>query len=526
MIFLAIQGLQSKDSSAETISTSNRKNQEDSITQVFVDLLGIRVRGIPVAESKNHLRTTLELTLSAALTYLEGLDHNPVGATVDLSTLRRRFDRPLGLTGVSPEQVVEDLVRDVEGGILGSTGGRFFGWVIGGSLTAALAADWLTATWDQNAALYACGPAAAVVEEVVGGWLKELMGLPRHASFALTTGCQMAHVTCLAAARHALLARKGWDVEQKGLSGAPPLRILSSTERHGSIDRAVRLLGIGREQVTDLPADEQGRIVPTALKEALAGQAKQAASIIVLLQAGDINIGAYDDFEQLVPLARQHGAWVHVDGAFGLWANTSAKFRHLLSGASGADSWATDGHKWLNVPYDCGYSFVADHEAHRAAMSHRAPYITHDESARDQIDWNPEWSRRGRGFPTYAALRQLGKQGVAELIERSCAHASSLVLGMGSLPGTEVLSKPTLNQGLVRFLDSAAGATEEDHDRRTDAVVATLMATGEAFFGGTTWRGRRAMRVSVCNWRTTESDVKRAIGAVESILKTPAPALD
>lgn len=479
-----------------------------------------------MSESKNRSRSTLELALSTALKYLEGLEHNPVGATVDFPTLRQRFAKPLGLTGVEPEQVVEDLVRDVEGGIIGSVGGRFFGWVIGGSLPASLAADWLTATWDQNAALYSTGPAAAVVEEVAGEWLKELLGLPRHASFAFTTGCQMAHVTCLAAARHALLAQRGWDVEQKGLTGAPPLRILTSTERHGAIDRAVRLLGIGREQVIDLPADEQGRIVPTALKESLAALAKQAASVIVLLQAGDINIGACDDFEQVVPLARQHGSWVHVDGAFGLWANTSPKFRHLLRGVSGADSWATDGHKWLNVPYDCGYAFVADPEAHRAAMSHRAPYITHDQNARDQMDWNPEWSRRGRGFPTYAALRQLGTQGVAELIERSCAHARSLVLRIGALPGAEVLWKPVLNQGLVRFMDTAAGATETDHDRRTEEVITALVATGEAFFAGTTWRGRRAMRISVCNWRTTESDVARAIGALETILEAPATALD
>jgi aromatic-L-amino-acid decarboxylase len=387
-------------------------------------------------------------------------------------------------------------------------------------LPAALAADWLTATWDQNAALHACAPAAAVVEEVAGAWLKDLLGLPQHASFALTTGCQMAHVTCLAAARHALLARQGWDVEEKGLSGSPRLRILTSSERHGSIDRAVRLLGIGREQVIDLPADEQGRIVLTTLKAALGEQAKQAAPTIVLLQAGDINIGAYDDFEQVVPLARHYGAWVHVDGAFGLWAKASPSFRHLLRGAEGADSWATDGHKWLNVPYDCGYAFVADPEAHRGALSHRAPYITHDQNARDQIDWNPEWSRRGRGFATYAALRQLGAKGVEELIERSCAHARSLVLQVGALPGAEVLWIPVLNQGLVRFLDTAASATETDHDRRTDEVIAALQTTGEAFFAGTTWRGRRAMRVSVCNWRTNETDVARAVGALESILKT------
>ncbi len=471
-----------------------------------------------MSKSKSDFRATLDLTLSAALAHLEGLEDSPVAATADLATLRERFSKPLGLDGTAPEQVIEDLVRDAQGGILGSAGGRFFGWVIGGALPAALAADWLTATWDQNAALYACGPAAAVAEEVAGEWLKDILGLPRQASFALTSGCQMAHLTCLAAARHALLKQKGWDVERQGLSSAPLIRVLSSTERHGSIERAVCLLGIGREQIIDLPVDARGGLVQTALAEALAEQAENGTASIVLLQAGDINTGAYDNFEQLIPLAHQHGAWVHVDGAFGLWANASNKYRTLLSGVSDADSWATDGHKWLNVPYDCGYAFVANPDAHRAALSHRAPYITHDKTARDQIDWNPEWSRRARGFPTYAALRQLGRQGVADLIERSCAHARALVTGIGELPGAEVLWMPKMNQGLVRFLDNSNGAGEADHDRRTEEVIAAVLATGEAFFGATTWRGRRAMRVSVCNWQTSKRDVTRTIDAFRSVL--------
>ncbi|HEX7334121.1 MAG TPA: pyridoxal-dependent decarboxylase [Pyrinomonadaceae bacterium] len=458
----------------------------------------------------------LSLAQQHAFSFLNGLDRTSVGATVDVQTLRQRLNKPLANSGMPPEQVITELVQDVGGGLLGSTGGRFFGWVIGGSLPAALAADWLTTTWDQNAALYATSPAAAVVEEVAGLWLKDILRLPSHASFAFVTGCQMAHVTCLAAARHALLAQHGWDVEERGLYGAPPIRILSSAQRHGSFERAVRLLGLGREHVVCLTSDDQDRLEPVALQEAL--ETDPSAPTIVLLQAGDINIGAFDDFEALIPLAKRYGAWVHVDGAFGLWVAASSRYQHLVKGVEAADSWATDGHKWLNVPFDCGYAFIADADAHRSSMSHHAAYITHHEDARDEMDWNPEWSRRARGFPTYAALRQLGREGIAEIIERCCRHAHDLVMGIGSLNGAEVLWEPSINQGLVRFLDRSHGATEQDHDRRTEEVIAAIVASGEAFFGGTTWRGKRAMRVSVCNWRTSREDVERSINSVARVL--------
>lgn len=462
-------------------------------------------------------RPVLEAALHHSLSFLEELGERPVGATADVGALREQLAKPLSREGLAPEQVISELVRDVEGGILGSPGGRFFGWVIGGSLPAALAADWLTGAWDQNAALYACGPAAAIVEEVAGGWLKEIFGLPAETSFALVTGCQMAHATSLAAARHALLAQRGWDVEQRGLYGAPPIHILSSPQRHGSFERAVRLLGLGQSQLQYLRADDRDRLEPDALEEAL--KADEDSPTIVLLQAGDINIGAFDPFEELIPLARSRGAWVHVDGAFGLWAAGSPQYRHLLKGVEAADSWATDGHKWLNVPFDCGYAFIANAEAHRDAMSHRAAYLTHDNDARDQIDWNPEWSRRARGFPTYAALRQLGRDGVAALVERCCRHARALVTGIGGLEGARVLWEPVINQGLIEFLDPRPGATEEDHDRRTDEVISQIVATGEAFFGGTTWRGRRAMRVSVCNWQTSDEDVERVVDCVARVLR-------
>jgi glutamate/tyrosine decarboxylase-like PLP-dependent enzyme len=466
--------------------------------------------------SSLSFKASLQVASQSALVHLESLGSQPVAAAATLSELRSRLAKPLNDHSLEAEEVVRDLVRDAQHGILGSAGGRFFAWAIGGSVPAALAADWLTSAWDQNAALYACGPSAAVVEEVAGEWLKDLLGIPASASFAFVSGCQMAHTTCLAAARHALLKDKGWDVERNGLCGAPPIRALASN-RHGSVERAIRLLGIGADNVFDLELDDNERITPAVLSSALTDAPGTAT--IVLLQAGDLNSGSFDDYREIIPVARRHGAWVHVDGAFGLWAGASPRYRHFLHGVEEADSWATDGHKWLNVPYDSGYAFVARPEAHRAAMSHRAPYLVHDQEARDQIDWNPEWSRRARGFATYAAIRQMGRLGIAEMIDRCCEHARTLVEGIGRLDGTEVLWRPRINQGLVRFLDPRQGANEEDHDHFTDTIIRRVLDGGEAFFMGTSWRGRRAMRVSVLNWQTSQADVERAIAAIECCLK-------
>jgi glutamate/tyrosine decarboxylase-like PLP-dependent enzyme len=314
-----------------------------------------------------------------------------------------------------------------------------------------------------------------------------------------------------------LLAKRGWDVEQAGLYGAPPIRILSSTEYHGTVKRAARFLGMGESNLITLPVDADGRLVRSDLERAL--EANADSPILLVLQAGELNLGAFDDFATLIPIAKRYGAWVHIDGAFGLWAAASPRYKHFLDGAELADSWATDGHKWLNVPYDCGYAFVNDAAAHHAALSHRAAYLTHGVEARDQLDWNPEHSRRARGFATYAALRELGRSGVADLVERCCEHAHALVMRIGSLRGAEVLWEPTLNQGLVRFLDQRPGAVDADHDARTEQVMAAILKSGEAFFTGTTWRGRRVMRVSVCNWQTSASDVERIVLAVAGVLE-------
>lgn len=464
----------------------------------------------------SKFRPALERAFQHSLKYLDGLDTSSVAATATLEELRARLDIPLASESTAADQVIDDIVAGSAGGHLGNAGGRFFAWVIGGSVPAALAADWLTSVWDQNAALYACGPADAVFEEVAGKWLKEILGLPSHASFAFTTGCQMAHVTCLAAARHAVMQRVGWDVESQGLMGAPAVRILSSNHRHGSIERAIRLLGFGTESVTDLPVDNQGRLTPQTLQTAL--EQDTGAPTILLLQAGDLNIGAYDPFDKLIPLAHAANAWVHVDGAFGLWAGASPKYRHLVAGVENADSWATDGHKWLNVPYDSGFAFVTNREAHRNAMSHRASYLTHDGNARDQIDWNPEWSRRGRGVATYAAIREMGTQGIADLIERCCNYANLLVTKLGSLDKTTIVWEPRINQGLVRFLSPKEKATDQDHDQFTETIMEKISASGEAFFSPTTWDGKRCMRVSVCNWQTTDSDIERAVEAARKAI--------
>jgi glutamate/tyrosine decarboxylase-like PLP-dependent enzyme len=454
----------------------------------------------------------LEATLRHALSYLDELSDAPVGPQVGREVLLGRLNKPLLDEGRDPKEVIDCLVKDCRDGLMDSSGARFFAWVIGGSVPASLAADWLTSTWDQNAGMYSVAPAAAVVEEVLGRWLLDLLRLPESASFALVTGCQMAHVTCLAAARNGVLSRVGWDVEEQGLMGAPKIRVITGDQRHGTIERALRMLGMGRQCIVDLPVEEDGRLSAQALEQALAEE--PSVPSIVLLQAGDINTGSFDSFEELILIAHRHQAWVHVDGAFGLWANACSEYQHLAQGVEQADSWATDGHKWLNVPYDCGYAFVADRDAHYRSFSHRASYLSHSNEARDQVDWNPEYSRRGRGFASYAAISSLGRDGIAELISRCCRFAKRIVVEAAQAPGVEAAHIPTLNQGLLRFLDPREGATAEDHDRRTEEVTQRIVNSGEAFFACTTWRGKRCMRVSVCGWQTDDASVTQAVAAI------------
>ncbi|MGI9302579.1 MAG: pyridoxal phosphate-dependent decarboxylase family protein [Gammaproteobacteria bacterium] len=454
---------------------------------------------------------TLQQTLAHALSYLDSLSgrHIATGATPE--QLRAALGRPLPENGMQPESVIGELVRDVEGGVLASSSSRFFGWVIGGAVPAALAADWLTSTWDQNAAAYACAPAEAIVEEVAGGWLKELLGIPETASFGFVTGCQQAHTTALAAARHQLLADRGWDVEQSGLCGAPPIHVLTTALKHESLVRAVRMLGIGENAIEHIQSDNEGRMLPAALRRRL--ESLDGKPALVCLQAGDLNTGVFDPFNDICDIAHDCNAWVHIDGAFGLWVATSESHKHFLNGAEKADSWATDGHKWLNVPFDSGFVFVANPEPHFAAMSLLTSYEILVDNTRSQKDWNPEWSRRGRGFATYAAIRSLGKRGIAEIVDGCCRHAQHLVTELGKLPEVEVLALPRINQGLLRFL-----ADDGDHDKRTDDVIEKIQESGKAWFGATTWHDMRVMRVSVCNWQTTTDDIDATIEAVRAAL--------
>jgi glutamate/tyrosine decarboxylase-like PLP-dependent enzyme len=440
--------------------------------------------------------------------WLASLDRRPVAATATVEELRARLGGPLASEPIDALRVVEELARAVEPGLVGIPSGRYFGFVIGGGLPAAVAADWLTTVWDQCPGLYACGPAATVAEEVAGGWLRELLGLPAHASFAFVPGSQTAHLTALAAARHHVLARAGWDVEELGLAAAPPIRVVVGARRHVSVDRALRFLGIGRASLTVVPADGEGRLEVGALRTALDGN----APTIVCAQAGELNTGAFDDLARIADLTAEVGAWLHVDGAFGLWAAASPALRHLVAGVERADSWAFDAHKWLNVPYDSALAFCAHPDAHRAAMSVTADYLVQGGlgEPREPMDWTPAFSRRARGFAVYAALRSLGRQGVADLVDRCCAHARTFAKAVAAVPGCEVLNEVVLNQVLFRFADDAT----------TDRVLRRVVAGGEAWLSGTTVGGRRALRLSVCNWQTGDTDIARALAAFHSAVNS------
>src|SRR3954471_17169035 len=394
----------------------------------------------------------LKRTTDLALEFLDGLPERPVRQAASIDELRAALGGPLPEQGTDDREVVEHLARAADPGLIGTAGPRYFGFVIGGHVPAALAADWLTSAWDQNAGLYVTSPANSVVEEAAAGWLLEILGLPSSASVGFTTGCSMANFTALAAARHAVLAAHGWDVETAGLFGAPPIDVVIGDEAHVTILTALQMLGLGRETVKRVAVDGQGRMVPAALREVLASS---SGPLIVCAQAGNVNTGAFDPLEEIVPIVRQRGGWLHVDGAFGLWAGAVPAVAHLVRGAAAADSWATDAHKWLNVPYDSGVVIVAHPEPHRAAMTISAAYLVQTGGhERDPFDWVPEFSRRARGFTVWAALRSLGRAGVRDLVERGCALARRFAGALGQEPGVEILNEVVLNQVLVRFNSS------------------------------------------------------------------------
>ncbi|MEU8797487.1 aminotransferase class V-fold PLP-dependent enzyme [Spirillospora sp. NPDC048819] len=449
----------------------------------------------------------MNLAYRQAIDYLTTLRERPVGATADSDRLLKLFDGPMPARPSPAAGTVELLGRAVaEGGVPAASGPRFFGYVTGGTLPVAIAADWLVAAWDQTASLYDLAPAISVAEHVAGRWLVELFGLPPDTSVGFPTGCTMAHLTALAAARHRLLAGVGWDVERDGLRDAPPVRIIAGAQRHMTIDLALRYLGFGSGGTHLVSVDGRGRMNVDALEEMMAGH---EGPTIVCTQAGDVNSGAIDPVGEICDVAHQHDAWVHVDGAFGLWAAASPSLRELLSGVEKADSWATDAHKWLNVPYDCGIVLVAHADAHRAAMlNERAGYLpAGTPGERDAIEWVPDFSRRARSLPVWAALRTLGREGVADLVERCCALTRRFARLIAAIPGAELLNEVVLNQVMVRFADD---------DAATRDVIARVQASGVCWFGGTNWYGKAAMRVSVVSWQTTEEDVDRSVEVIRA----------
>ncbi|MEX1170142.1 MAG: aminotransferase class V-fold PLP-dependent enzyme [Chloroflexota bacterium] len=465
-------------------------------------------------------RALLTRTADMAATFLDSLEGRPVGGPVDLAALRQRMGGPLPEVGAEPVEVVEALAAAADPGLVATAGPRYFGFVIGGSLPAALAADWLTSTWDQNAGLYVISPAAAVAEEVASDWLVDLLGLPSGTSVGFVTGATMANFTALAAARHAVLAAAGWDVERRGLQGAPPVTVLTHEGTHVTVYASLQMLGLGRdgERVRRIESDDQGRMPPDALRSALAAI---DGPTIVCTQVGNVNTGAFDPLDELIPIAHERGAWVHVDGAFGIWAATVPSMQDRMRGHDQADSWSTDAHKWLNVPYDSGLVFVRDRAAHHAAMTLGAEYYVETAGGeRDSYNWVPESSRRARGFAVLAALRSLGRTGLADLIERDCAHARRMADKLAAGPRVAILNEVVLNQVLVRFEGPADDAADDPSradalgDTRTRAVIDAVQREGTCWLGGTTWRGRAAMRVSVSSWKTSAVDIDRSAATI------------
>ncbi len=456
----------------------------------------------------------LSRTAEIAAAFRGSLATRPVGRPVDLAALRAALGGPVPDGPSDPLDVVESLAAAADAGLVASAGPRYFGFVIGGGLPAALAADWLATTWDQNAAMYATSPAAAVAEEVAAEWLVDLLGLPAGTSVGFVTGATMANFTALAAARHSVLAREGWDVERHGLQGAPPVTVITHGGTHVTVSVSLQMLGMGREgdRVRKIAADGQGRMRPDALREALSSV---DGPVIVCAQAGNVNTGAFDPLAELIEIAHQRDAWVHVDGAFGIWAAAVPSMRALMEGHAAADSWSTDAHKWLNVPYDSGLVFVRDAAAHHAAMTLGAEYYVETAGGeRDPYNWVPESSRRARGFPVLAALRSLGRSGLVDLVERDCAHARRMADRLAAGSHVTILNEVVLNQVLVRFEASRDDPDGSAGDVRTRAVIDAVQRDGTCWLGGTMWAGRAAMRVSVSGWQTTADDIERSADAI------------
>jgi glutamate/tyrosine decarboxylase-like PLP-dependent enzyme len=449
--------------------------------------------------------TTSDLLAAAqrhASHFIEHAGDRHVGTAATRAQLLAALGGPLPIGASDPGAVIDRLARDADPGIVASIGPRYFGFVTGGAVPVTVAADWLSSAWDQNAGLFVASPIAAVLEDIVSGWLLEMLGLPPTANVGFVTGCHMANFTGLAAARHEVLRRAGWNVETHGLQRAPRIRVIVGGEVHISAVGALRFLGFGTEELESVAVDDQGRMRPEALEQALA---RTDGPTIVCAQAGNVSTGASDPIDAIVTLAHARQAWVHVDGAFGLWAAAVPELRSQVAGLARADSWATDAHKWLNVPYDSGLAIVADAAPHRAAMGMRASYLQRGvDEERVGMDWVPESSRRARVIPLYALIRTLGRDGVAAMVRDNCAMARRMAARLSRAPGVTILNDVVLNQVLVQF----------GSDAITKDVIARVQAEGTCWAGGAVWQGKRAMRISVSNWSTTAADIDRSADAI------------
>lgn len=447
------------------------------------------------------MKDLMNSTAQRAVEYLESLASRPVAPDPAAVAALDAFDVSLQENPIDPPLVIAELDALGRPATMAMPGPRFFGFVIGGSLPAALAANWLASAWDQNTGLYNSTPATSYIEEIALKWLIDLLGLPPQSAGAFVSGTSVAHLTALAAARHSVLQNAGWDVESDGLFSAPPVTVVIGDEAHPTLHKALGIVGLGRKRVIKVPSDNQGRMQVSKIP-------KISGPAIICVQAGNVNTGSSDSISDACDIARESGAWVHVDGAFGLWANVAPTRAHLVAGVERADSWATDGHKWLNVPYDSGIAFVRDANALRAAMSISAEYLPHDSPHRNPSDFTPELSRRARGVDIWAALRSLGRSGITEMVERHCRQARRFAEGL-SAAGYQILNDVVLNQVLVSF-----GSAE-----RTERVIAAVQTDGTCWCGGTVWQGKTAMRISVISWNTSDVDVELSISAIVRVAK-------
>lgn len=455
-----------------------------------------------------ELRQLLGRALEHAIAYREDVADGPARPLKSYAEMREHFDEPLPETGSDALAVLEQLATEARDGLMPTVGPRFFAWVMGASHPAGVAADWLVSAWGQNAGYQSTAPAAAALEEMAERWLLDILDLPREAGIGFSTGATVANGTCLAAARTGTLLKAGWDPDADGLFGAPPVHVLIGADAHSSLFSSLQLIGFGRKRVITIATDDQGRMLPSALEAAIK---PLTGPKIIIAQAGQINTGAYDPFAEIVAIGKAHDAWVHVDGAFGLWARAVPELKHLTAGMEGCDSWVTDGHKWLQAPYDCGFAIVRDRDTLLGAMSQWSSYLPSiAQGDRVPSNYVPELSRRARGVPVWALIKTFGRAGIVELVGRHCGYARRMAERLGNEPGVRVINEMAINQLIVNFGTGDAEARKA----ATQAVIERVVASGTCYVAGAAWRGDWVMRISISSAATTEADIDLSADAI------------